>query len=117
MDRRTDLTIESHSDGHVGFLRLKGEVRADVVSQLHDAADAFLQKGIRHLVVDVSGITFIDSASVGELVRLDRNGMAAGCTTVLHSLPRIVRRVLDVTGLSASVCIAADEAGALALLE
>ena len=116
MAKRIDLTVESRREGAVGLLRLKGEVQAEQVRRLHDAASALRAGGAKHLLIDLGGVTFIDSASVGELVRLEADGEADGGRTVLHSLPRIVRRVLDVTGLAARVKIAPDEKAARAEL-
>jgi anti-anti-sigma factor len=116
LERRNDLSIDAQRDGAVGTLRLKGEIRADLVQRLHDAADTLRASGAHHLLVDLGGVTFVDSASVGELVRLDHTGAASGGRTVLFALPRVVRRVLDVTGLSSSVRTAADEVSARAAL-
>jgi anti-sigma B factor antagonist len=115
-DRRTDLRVESRSEGSLGLLRLHGEVRAELVARLHEAAEGLREQGVTSLLVEMSGVGFIDSASMGEFLRLDADMRGAGGSLVLHSLPRIAQRVLDVTGLLAQLRVAPDEAAARALL-
>jgi anti-sigma B factor antagonist len=114
--KRLDLAIESRRDGAVGLLRLRGEVQAEQVHRLHEAAADLRADGAKHLMLDLGGVTFVDSASVGEMVRLDAEAAEAGGRTVFFAVPRIVRRVLDVTGLGTRVRTADDEAGARAAL-
>jgi anti-sigma B factor antagonist len=115
-ERRSELKVDARVDGAVGVLHLQGEVRAELVGRLHEAAAGLLANGAKDLVVDLSGVSFIDSASVGEMLRLDRDLSVTGGVAVLHSLPRIAKRVLEVTGLADRFRIASDESAARALL-
>jgi anti-anti-sigma factor len=103
-------------DGAVGTLRLQGEVRAELVTRLHDAAAALRAQGARHALLDFGGVAFIDSASVGEILRMEKDLGTDGGMVVLHSLPRVAKRVLEVTGLAGRFRITADEAAARAML-
>jgi anti-sigma B factor antagonist len=103
-------------DGAVGILRLQGEVRAELVACLHEAASALRDQGARHVIVDFGGVVFIDSASVGEILRLEKDLGLAGGVVVLYALPRVAQRVLEVTGLANRFRIAPDEPRARAML-
>jgi anti-anti-sigma factor len=65
-------------------------------------------------MLDLSGLTFVDSASMGELVRVDAETKAAGGKAILFGLPRVALRVLEVTGLTRSFALAENETAARA---
>ena len=52
--------------------------------------------------IDLSGVTFIDSVGVGGLVALRNSALAGGQTLVLENPCQQVRRVLEITGLTAA---------------
>jgi anti-anti-sigma factor len=111
-----DLTFEPRVDGPVGCLALSGEVRVELIPTLHGAARQALGGGARHLLVDVSRLGFVDSASLGALLQLSRERAAAGGRMVLVAPSRAVDRVLDACGMRAQFAIAASESAARALL-
>jgi anti-sigma B factor antagonist len=66
----------------------------DVLGCLHS-----LVGGRTDVVVDVSGLGFIDSTGLNALVAARREAERLGCTLTLRRPARCVRRVLDITGL------------------
>ncbi|KOV85548.1 hypothetical protein ADL03_13735 [Nocardia sp. NRRL S-836] len=62
--------------------------------------DRLIDGGRRHLVVDVSGITFCDSSGISALVRSRSRAVEAAGSLRLVSPSPAVRRVLDITGLA-----------------
>ena len=69
------------------------------------------------VALDLSGLDFIDSASTGALVHLrEVIETERGGNLVLCGLKRVVRRVLDVTGLACRFDIREDRADAVAHL-
>ena len=85
-------------------VRLVGE--ADLTTRaLTEVLDAEAAKRPRVLLVDVSGLTFIDSAALHEIVRAHRKLRADGCQLTLVS-PRLeVARILQLSGLDQVVPI------------
>jgi anti-sigma B factor antagonist len=59
----------------------------------------------RNIVVDLSGVTFIDSTGLGVLVTALKRTRDAGGQLTLRSPTRSTRKVLDITGLSNLVAI------------
>ena len=51
------------------------------------------------LVLDFSGVSFMDSSGLGALITLTRDGEDAGSTLVLHAPSARVMRLLDTSGL------------------
>lgn len=95
-----DLTVTSHVEGDDTVLNAQGSV--DIASRDRLAAAAYeaLGDGAQSLVVDLSGVTFIDSTGVGTLIELaGRLDDTDGRFAIRHP-SKTVARVLEVSGLS-----------------
>jgi anti-sigma B factor antagonist len=66
--------------------------------ELRDALVSQLSRGARRLIVDVSGLDFMDSTGVNVLVAVQSSLRARGGTLVLVAPQPLVARVLGVTG-------------------
>jgi anti-anti-sigma factor len=98
----TELSVSvSTEDGESGsrtVVRLVGE--ADVTtSVLGDVLGAEAAKKPRLLLVDMSRLTYIDSAALHEIVRAYRSLRADGCLLALISPTPAVARVLQLSAL------------------
>lgn len=95
------------------MVRLVGE--ADVTTRaLGDVLSAEAVKKPRLLLVDMSGLTFIDSAGLHELVRAHRRLKADGCLLALVSPTLAVDRILQLSALDQVIPVyaSAEEADA-----
>ncbi|RZS87466.1 anti-anti-sigma factor [Motilibacter rhizosphaerae] len=82
-------------------LVLEGEIDLHRSEELRTAAVAFEASGATVLVVDLSAVTFLDSAGLAFLARVARCAQQrGGLVRVLRPTP-IVRRALEVSGLLA----------------
>lgn len=113
----TELSVSvSTQDGEGGsrtVVRLVGE--ADVTTRaLRDVLGAEVAKKPGRLLVDVSGLSFIDSAALHEVVRAYRRLRADGCLLALISPSPAVSRVLQLSGLDQVIPVhaSAEEADA-----
>jgi len=90
-------TVDGES-GSRTVVRLMGE--ADVTTQaLGQVLTAEAAKKPRFLLVDMSGLTFIDSAALHEIVRVHRSLHADGGLLALISPSPSVARVLQLSAL------------------
>jgi anti-anti-sigma factor len=112
----TGLTVARRKDGDIGIITLKGEARLEEVHLLDDAARDARDEGARHILMDCSRLAFMDSASAGSFIRLEKELTGAGGTLVLYAVPRVIHRLFDAAGLMDRFKTAADEAGARALV-
>ena len=72
------VSVEDREGGSRTVVRLAGE--ADVTARaLAEVLDAQAAKKPRLLLVDVSGLTFIDSAALHQIVQAHRKLRADGC--------------------------------------
>ena len=86
------------ADGSCTVLWLAGE--ADLTTRaLAEVLTAEAAKKPRLLLVDMSGLTFIDSAALHEIVRAHRKLRADGCLLALVSPSPMVSRILQLSGL------------------
>ncbi|MDU2066819.1 MAG: anti-sigma factor antagonist [Sporomusaceae bacterium] len=81
-------------------VRLEGELDLLTVKDFRDAVDSFLnsRKGSQ-LILNLSGLTFIDSSGIGALLgRYKKAQLLGGCVAVTNVQPQ-VRRILECSGL------------------
>jgi anti-sigma B factor antagonist len=112
------LSIERRTAGDVVILNLKG--RATIgrdADALNDALRGELNARTRKLVVNLSGVTQIDSSGLAFVVRSFVSMRCSGGEMRIVIPEGRVRQVFDVLHLSGAVSCQADEATALASLE
>jgi anti-sigma B factor antagonist len=80
-------------------IRLAGEVDLDHRAALRALVDDFESSDATDVTVDLSDVTFIDSAGVGGLVMLGRVAQARGGHVRLLRPVAAVRKVLAILGL------------------
>jgi anti-anti-sigma factor len=106
----TELSVSVSAEGADGtrtVLRLTGE--ADLTTRaLAEVLTAEAAKKPRLLLVDMSGLTFIDSAALHEIVRAHRKLRADGCLLALVSPSPIVARILQLSGLDQVIPVRAS---------
>jgi anti-sigma B factor antagonist len=81
------------------LLTLSGEADVTTVEQLQQALDGQLTPGTRTLLVDVSGLRFADSASIGVLIGAARKLLAHGGHLDLLNPQPALARMLTLLGV------------------
>lgn len=102
------LTIDAQPAGGGTLLVLEGEVDPHTTEQLDEAVDAALADAGGDLVLELSGVTFIDSAGLRSLIRAQRQVDEAGGSLVLRAPRPSTRRVLEITGLTDELTVESD---------
>lgn len=83
------------------LLEISGHVDSSNASQLGDALNQQIDAGHHHLIADLSGIEFLSSAGIRELVSAYKRVRAANGDLRLCSLSPRAREVMEITGLDA----------------
>jgi len=78
--------------------KITGDIDANTVAALSEAFDGDHSATDGGVVLDLEGVTFIDSSGLRVLLDLSSRAQPGGVT--LRSAPRSVRRLLELTGLS-----------------
>jgi anti-sigma B factor antagonist len=95
----TDLRIEARSEGDVATLELAGEFDLAGVPKFEADLGELEAAGADVLVVDLSGLEFMDSSGLRALVMADQRARKAGRRLAIVPGPPAVRRVFEITQL------------------
>ena len=80
-------------------LDLQGSLHAPIDGVLRSRVESLLDGGVRRVSLDLSGVSSIDAAGVGELMQIFTFVADAGGVLEIERMSPHVRRVLDVTGV------------------
>ena len=92
-----DLEKEAGPDAAQVIVRLKGKLSLETV---HDFIQTVRPEPAPHLILDMSGVSFLDSAGTGALVQLFVHRRNQGKTFALTSLSKQGSAVMQVAGLT-----------------
>jgi anti-anti-sigma factor len=93
------LTIDVDEQGDRLVLTLRGELDPHTAPQLRSRIDEALANGKVDLVLDLAGVTFIDSSGLRVVLRAHSEAGERNGRLVLRSPSATARRLLDITGL------------------
>jgi anti-anti-sigma factor len=94
-----DLDLSTERLGDRAVVSVGGEVDLETASRLGAHTLDAMREVSPHLVLDLSGVTFMDSTGLKVLLSLHRRAEAAGGTLAIAGASRSVRKVLSLTGL------------------
>lgn len=114
------MQIGTRRTGDRLIVRLSGELDLQLAAVFTTEVRRALAQssGIKHLVLDLRGVTFIDSSGVGAIIGgyKDIRSRGGGQLVAFGSRPQ-VRRVLEFTGLLRLMALADSQKQAFAALE
>lgn len=108
------MQIQSRKQGDILILDLDGKMTISAGSAAHDAITQALQAGEKKILLDLAGVTTLDSSGVGELMAAYASAKNRGAALKLLQLAPRVGEVLKVTQLIGFFEIFEDEKLALA---
>lgn len=98
MEETFEVSTESGS-GYV-LVSVVGEVDVATAPLLRDRLEEAVAEGFPTVVVDLTGVTFLDSTALGVLIEASKLCEAAGRTMrIAVSEPRILK-IFEITGLT-----------------
>ena len=106
-----ELEKVAGSDNTGTILRLKGKLSLEAV---HNFVQTVRPEPAAHLILDMSGVSFLDSAGTGALVQLFVHRRNKGQTFALAGLGKQSAAVMQVAGLTKLLPIHASVEEALA---
>jgi anti-anti-sigma factor len=84
-----------------------------LLSDFSGAVLGLISAGERKLLIDLSTVTYVDSATIGCFMDLYRQAAAAGATLKLAGVQKRVETMLTMTGAQNFLELHADEASAI----
>lgn len=108
-----NLTTEHHDD--IAVVRVhEARMMYPILGDFASTVTGLVQAGSRKLVIDLSPVTYIDSATIGCLMDLYRQISAAGGVLRLSGVQRRVETMLTMTGAHNFIDVHADAESAMA---
>lgn len=92
------LTVELTTDAQSAAVRLEGELDLETAVEF-DRQLAVIDGGITRLLIDLSGVAFMDSTGLGSIVRAHQSAEANGCAFVVRRGSHQVQRLFALTGV------------------
>ena len=109
------MTVNERTSGSTTILDLAGNItigeNADI---LRDKVRSLLQQGQKRIVVNLAGVSYMDSAGLGELVRSHATAAQQGAALKLTNVTKRLQDLLVITKLSTVFDSYDDEAAAIA---
>lgn len=94
------LHVATSTEGDVGVVSAGGELDANSAGRLREACDEVLARGHSAVVVDLAGITFIDSSGLSVLIYAYKQAGERDGSLTVRSPSAAVTRLLEMTGQS-----------------
>jgi anti-sigma B factor antagonist len=95
-----DLDVETGQVGPASVLTLRGEIDVYTAPRLRQAIIDLVDGGASQIVVDMSGVDFLDSTGLGVLVGgLKRVKVKDGSLSIVTTQDKILK-IFDITGLN-----------------
>ncbi|HNV03602.1 MAG TPA: STAS domain-containing protein [Vicinamibacterales bacterium] len=110
------LTID-HVRGVAVVRVAESRLMYPLLSDFAAAVGGLVAAGTPKVIIDLSPVVYIDSATIGCLMDLYRQAAAAGGSLKLAGVQRRVETMLTMTGAHNFIQLFADEAAALASFE
>ncbi len=92
------LTFDVDYTGAATVVRCSGRLVAGVNNSLYLKVSKLIPN-TKRIVLDLTGVTFMDSSGLGTLVRLFVSAKSAGCNLELINLGKRIRELLGLTNL------------------
>jgi anti-sigma B factor antagonist len=108
------MNLTTEQTGAVAIVRV-GETRLmyPILSDFSSAVTALVAAGTRRILIDLTPVTYVDSATIGCLMDLYRQVSSAGGHLKLSGVQKRVETMLTMTGAQNFIEIFADEPSAV----
>ena len=104
------MNVKTDQSGAISIVRV-GETRLmyPILSDFSSIVTSLLASGRREVLIDLSPVTYVDSATIGCLMDLYRQVSGAGGHLKLTGVQKRVETMLNLTGAQNFIEIHADE--------
>jgi stage II sporulation protein AA (anti-sigma F factor antagonist) len=108
------LNISTQIKQGVLLVRVEGEMDVHMADEFRQRVDAALESdGVRHVILSLKGVTFIDSSGLGAILGRYKKVSAAGGRMLAANVRPQVARVFELSGLLKIIETYGTEAEAL----
>ncbi|SES36233.1 STAS domain-containing protein [Salipaludibacillus aurantiacus] len=101
-----EINVTETDNQNVAYL--SGEVDVYTASKLKETLTPLAEQSDKNLIVDLSGVDYIDSTGLGIFIGTLKTTEKTGNTLMLTGLNERVRRLFEITGLNEVIDIEVD---------
>ena len=113
----SDETVDAAGAGGVGVLAAGGEIDYAGSPLMHERIARHIKAGTRHLIIDLSEATFIDSTAIGVLMgAVGSLRDACDGTLAVVCVDENVLKILEISGVQAAIAMYRTREEALSAL-
>ena len=108
------MNVKTEQSGGIAIVRV-GETRLmyPILSDFSTAVSGLIAAGRKNILIDLSPVTYVDSATIGCFMDLYRQATAADATLKLAGVQKRVETMLTMTGAQKFLELHPDEASAV----
>ena len=108
------MNVKTETVGGIGIVRV-GESRLmyPILSDFSSAVTGLMSTGKKDILIDMTPVTYVDSATIGCLMDLYRQASAAGGALKLAGVQKRVETMLTMTGAQNFIEVHPDEPSAV----
>jgi anti-anti-sigma factor len=110
------MTLIEEKNGHVYILDVSGDIDRDGARAFQDRAVKVLDAGEQLLLVDFTGVTYINSPGLSVLILIAKRLQISGGKLAMNGVNEPIQKVLKISGLLSLLNLSADRDAALAFL-
>jgi anti-anti-sigma factor len=108
------MNVTTEQSGAVSIVRVaETRLMYPILSDFSAAVTGLVGTGRREILIDLTPVTYVDSATIGCFMDLYRQAAAAGSTLKLSGVQKRVETMLTMTGAQNFLELHADEASAV----
>lgn len=113
-----NLQVEMEQGAKVLIVRLKGELDHHTAEVVRSGMDEAISRGgVNHIVVNLNGLTFMDSSGLGVILGRYKQVSAKGGKMVLCEVSPSLSRLFEMSGLFKILAVKENERQAISSLE
>lgn len=106
----TPMKVDARGSAEIPVLVPSGRITLGESTRiLQTAIEAAIDRGARHLIVDGSGVEYLDSTGIGELVVAVRRLMDSGGKVGIAAPSAKLREILEITHLNSVFLVRESE--------
>ena len=112
-EKKSEITVTFSEEKGCRLIKLQGEVGHSELASFQEKADQFLLMPEKHLLIDLSGVSYISSSGLRILLKLGKEAGETEKKLVFFSLSDFVASVFKVSGFDKIFNIQANKEAAL----